>query len=269
METLESFVVSHELMAAESDALREWELSMDLNAVRERVCTSINLYNGVPVVPMALVSKESRGLLSKLQDRALERVYALHRLIVIAYVPSVLGGTAGVINVKLLNVATGESIEVARDHPVKQAATFVARWPRAVLAKADGLALLFTATDVPTRKGSLIGTFHPFWEDKLSSKMVYEKQLPTLVYNLEEQDPSHYVKNVGMLRALMASKVHLGGVGSDMVPQTISLAMPKTILQDKGSTSMVSTVEQSKEAPSGGPRKPKRPAVVASTPPIK
>lgn len=228
----------------EADALREWEMAMDLNAISEKVCVSINLYNGVPMVPMSLVTKESKSLLGKLMSKAQEKVYSLHRLIVIAYVPAVLETTTGTFSIKLFNTSTAESIDVVADHPVNKAATFVARWPRAVLAKADGLSLLVAASNVTTRTGSLIGSFHPFWEDKLSRKMVYEKQLPTLVYLLEEQDPSHYVKDMSMLRALMASRVHLGGTGSDVGPQTISLKpLPSTKHTIQGTARQVPVIE--------------------------
>lgn len=248
MDKLNAFVVSHETQIAESEALQEWESEIAMGSIKERVCVSINLFNGVPVVPMALVTKESKSLISKLQDKVSDRVYALHRLVVVAYVPSVLANTPGVLNVKLYNRATGESIDVATDHPVSKAATFVSRWPRSVLAKAESLSLLFTATDVPTRTGSLIGTFHPFWEDKLSSKMVYEKQLPSLTYILEEQDPSHYVKNVSMLKTLMASKVLMGGRGVDLAPQAISLAPPSRIATAGTEPRLLPPLEQSSSA---------------------
>lgn len=223
MDKIESFMVSHAEQLAEADTLREWEAEIAMNAVKERVCVSINVYNGVPVVPMGLVTKESKSIIANLRSKVSDKIYSLHRLIVVAYVPSVLNGTAGTLSMKLYNRATGESIDMTKGHPVSQAATFVSRWPRAVLAKADALTLLISTSDVPTRTGSLIGTMHPFWEDKLSSKMVYEKQLPSLTYLLEEQDPAHYIKNVTMLRTLMASKVLTGGSGSDLGQQTISL----------------------------------------------
>lgn len=244
MDKISTFIVSQQDQLAEADALREWEMAMDLNAISEKVCVSINLYNGVPVVPMALITKESRGLLSKLMSQAQDKVYSLHRLIVVAYVPAVLRTTTGTLAIKLFNTSTAETIDIVAEHPVNIAATFVARWPRAVLAKADGISLLVAASNVPTKTGSLIGSFHPFWEDKLSRKMVYEKQLPTLVYRLEEQEPTHYVKDLSMLRALMASRVHLGGKGSDLVPQTISLKpLPSEKHKIEGDASQVPSRE--------------------------
>jgi len=150
-------------------------------------------------------------------------------MIMVLYAPSVLSHTDGTLSLKIINRDSGETIDVVMDHPVAQAATFVCRWPRAVLAQGAGLALLAAVDGVSTKRGSLVGVLTPFWEDKLSTKMVYEKQLATLVYPLEEQEPAYYVKDMKRLRALVANRVHLGGQGSDVEEQTISLARPKLV----------------------------------------
>ncbi len=226
MDSLSEFVVSHGASAAEQNALREWEMTLCMNNIQEKCCTTINLYNGVPIVPMALVTKESKSLLSKLMEVHRGKVYSLHRMIILLYVPSILKGTPGQLSIKLLNTATSEAIDVVTDHPANSSAVFVARWPRAVLTTGAGISLVFSATGVPTKTGSLIGSVHPYWEDKMSTKMVYEKQLPTLVYPLEEQDPSHYIKDVKMLRSVIASRVHMGGQGADTAPQAVAITRP-------------------------------------------
>jgi len=147
-------------------------------------------------------------------------------MILILYAPSVLAQTSGTMTLKLLNQDTGETILVVSEHPVAQAATFVCRWPRAVLAKSKGLALLVATEDVDTIRGSLVGVLSPFWEDKVSTKMVYEKELPSLMYPLEEQEPALYVKDLKRLRSVVASRVLLGGHGQDIAPQQLSLAPP-------------------------------------------
>jgi len=249
MEAVESFVVSHEQQVLEAEALLEWELALALGSTSEKTCTSINVYNGVPVVPMSLTTKESRFMISKLMGKNKDRVYELHRMILILYAPSVLHGAVGTMCVRLINRDSGETISVVDSHPVSQAATFVCRWPRAVLARGAGLALLAAVDGVTTRRGSLVGVLTPYWEDKLSTKMVYEKQLPALVYPLEEQEPAYYIKDMKRLRSLVYDRVHLGGKGIDMEEQTISLAHQKAKTQGPAGPSSctvgeVGTVEQ-------------------------
>ena len=199
---------------------------MALSSVSEKRCHSINILNGVPVVPMSLKSKESKSLLAKLKDGALDRVFSLHRMIMLLYSPSVLAGTSGTLTMKLLNIDSGETILITSDHPVSQAATFVCRWPRAVLAQAAGLALLIAVDSVDTKRGSLVGVLTPFWEDKMSTKMVYERELPALMYPLEEQEPAFYVKDLKRLRSVISSRILLGGSGSDIAPQVVTLSLP-------------------------------------------
>jgi len=229
MDILDSYVVSMKNQKNADDMMAEWELALALGGATEKVCHSINVLNGVPVVPLSLATKESKSLLGKLLDKARERVYELHRMIMVLYAPSVLGCTDGALSLKIINRDSGEAIDIVVDHPVAQAAVFVCRWPRAVLAQGSGLALLAAVDGVPTKRGSLVGVLTPFWEDKLSTKMVYERQLAALVYPLEEQEPAYYVKNMKRLRALVANKVHLGGQGGDMEEQTITLALPKPV----------------------------------------
>lgn len=226
MDAINSYMVSQEDSSKTDEALREWEMALALKGTSEKCCYSVNIYNGVPVVPMSLASKESRSLVSKLVDGARDRVYSLHRMILILYAPSVLAQTSGTMTLKLLNQDTGETILVTNEHPVAQAATFVCRWPRAVLAKSKGLALLVATEDVDTIRGSLVGVLSPFWEDKVSTKMVYEKELPSLMYPLEEQEPAFYVKDLKRLRCVVASRVLLGGSGQDIAPQQLSLTPP-------------------------------------------
>jgi hypothetical protein len=230
MNTIESFVTSQQQEYDEIQSLQEWELALNLGTASEKCCHTINLYSGVPVVPMALMSKESKSFLSKLMESTRDRVYALHRMIMILYTPSVLKDTEGLLSIKLLSRDTNESTTVVKDHPVHQAAAFVCRWPRAVLAKSAGLALLAAFTGVDIKKGGLVGVLSPYWEDKLSTKMVYEKQLPSKTFPLEEQDPAFYIKDLKQLRAVVAARIHLGGSGQDLAQQPISIAMPNTIL---------------------------------------
>lgn len=241
METINSYLVSQEESLKSDESLREWEMALALKGTSEKCCYSVNIYNGVPVVPMSLASKESRSLVSKLVDGARDRVYSLHRMILILYAPSVLAQTSGTMTLKLLNQDTGETILVVNEHPVAQAATFVCRWPRAVLAKSKGLALLAATEDVDTIRGSLVGVLSPFWEDKVSTKMVYEKELPSLMYPLEEQEPAFYVKDLKRLRSVVASRVLLGGQGQDIAPQQLSLAPPPS-LRNKQNTARVKQV---------------------------
>lgn len=257
MDAIESYVVSQESSLIQDEALREWEMALALKGSSEKCCYSINILNGVPVVPMSLSSKESRGLVGKLVDSARDRVYSLHRMILILYAPSVLRTCGGTLHIKMLNQDTGETILVTNDHPVSQAATFVCRWPRAVLAKSKGLALLVATEDVDTRRGSLVGVLSPFWEDKVSTKMVYEKELPSLVYPLEEQEPAFYVKDLKRLRAVVASRVLLGGQGQDIAPQPLSLAPP--------APSHETSVPAHKPKPRKRPQAPRVPRIAAST----
>jgi len=227
MDLIENFVVAHSDLQAEQDALREWELALTLNHTSEMCCYAINVYNGVPIVPLALSSKESRSMISKLMDSAQDKVYALHRMIVVLYAPTVLKGTQGSMSIKLINQDTSETITVVVEHPVAQAAAFVCRWPRSVRAQSQGLALLVAVEGVNTKRGSLVGVLTPYWEDKMSQKMVYEQTLPSLTYPLEEQAPSFYITDMSKLRSLMASKVHLGGNGFDTSERPIQLTLPK------------------------------------------
>lgn len=230
MDALDAYIVSQHEQLEYDDQLREWELAMALGSTHEKVCHSINILNGVPVVPMALSTKESKGLLDKLRDATKQRVYSLHRMIMVMYTPSVLRTCCGTLALRIVNRDTGESIVVVADHPVSQAAVFVCRWPRAILAQSSGLALVAAVDDVPTKRGSLVGVLSPYWEDKMSTRMVYERELPPLVYPLEEQEPAFYVKNMHKLRAVVASRVHLGGRGADVDSQPIStLNTPRPI----------------------------------------
>jgi len=245
MDAIQSYVVSQEESLREADLLREWGLATTLGAGHEKTCHTINVYSGLPVVPLTLLSKESRGFVNKLMDPLRERVYALHRFIMILYTPSVLKTAVGSLSMKMLNQDTGETIDVAVEHPVSQAATFVCRWPRAILAKSAGLALLAAVDGVDVKRGALVGVLSPFWEDKVSTKMVYEKELPTLMYPLEEQEPAYYVKDLRKLRSVVASKVLLGGKGTDMEEQTISfVGKPKQVV--------LPSMEGVKALPAGG-----------------
>ena len=233
MDAINSYMVSQEDSIKTDESLREWEMALALKGTSEKCCYSVNIYNGVPVVPLSLASRESRSLVSKLIDGARDRVYSLHRMILILYAPSVLAQTSGTMTLKLLNQDTGETILVVSEHSVAQAATFVCRWPRAVLASSKGLALLVATEDVDTIRGSLVGVLSPFWEDKVSTKMVYEKELPSLMYPLEEQEPAFYVKDLKRLRSVVASRVLLGGRGQDIAPQQLSLAPPPPSKQNR------------------------------------
>lgn len=221
MDKIEEYVVSHESVLKEANDLHEWEAAMANASVREKCCISIDLYNNVPVQPLSLVTKESRGWLSKLDAKVKPRAFSLHRMIMVVYAPAILANTSGTISLKLLQQDTLESIDVATNHPASKAGAFVCRWPRAVSTKGKGLAFLASTEGVPIRTGSLVGVIHPFWEDKLSSKMPYERELPVLYYPLEEQDPSFYVKDVSQLRTAMLTWIHAGKPGSDVAPRHI------------------------------------------------
>lgn len=237
MDKLEEYVVSHESLLREANDLHEWESMMANASVREKCCVSISLYNDVPVQPLSLVSKESRGWLSKLSDKVKPMAFSLHRMIMVVYVPAIRCTTNGTISLKLLQQDTLESIDVVLDHPASKACAFVCRWPRAVSTKGKGLAFLASTDGVNIRTGSLVGVIHPFWEDKLSSKMPYERELPVLCYPLEEQDPSIYVKDVSQLRTAMLTWVHAGKPGSDVLPRTIGqLRDSASFRQPMGST---------------------------------
>lgn len=216
MDKLDEYEVSHDSLLREADELQEWESAMLNASVREKCCMCINLYNNVPVQPLSLVTKESRGWLRKLSSKCRDSAFSLHRLIMVVYAPAVLSSTQGTLSLRLQQQDSLQSLDVVLNHPVSQAATFVCRWPRAVPTSGKGLAFLASTEGVKTRTGSLVGVIHPFWEDKLSTKMVFERQLPVLCYPLEEQDPSIYVKDVSQLRTAMLTWIHAGHAGSDV-----------------------------------------------------
>lgn len=221
MDQIDTYISSHEAFLEEEQALREWEMALASSSIREKCCLSLNVYNGVPVQPLLLQTKESKSLLGRLSDKAQKRVYSLHRMIMVIWAPAVLKETSGTLSMVLMNLSSGEKIEICRDHQVSQASTFVTRWPRALESGGKGLALLPCVEGVPVLRGALVGVLHPYWEDKLSTKMVYEKQLPTLAYPLEEQEPAIYVKDSRQLRSAMLLKFHAGTSGNDVTPHTI------------------------------------------------
>lgn len=225
---LNTYIASHVQQDEELSALREWETTLAVSSIREKACHCIRVFAGHPIVPLSLVTKETRGLIDRLMDSARERVFHVHRLIVVVYVPVVLKDALGSISIKLFHADTNQSIDVVVGHLVSKSAVFVARWPRAVHSKSTGLSLLVNIDDHSTKRGGLVGVLHPYWEDKASTKMVYEKQLPSLSYLLEEQDPAYYVSKPEKLRPFLADKIMLGGQGSDMAPQTMSLHAPSS-----------------------------------------
>lgn len=214
---IESFIQSKNAEFEHLQKLAEWEGDLVAACVEEKSCACIKIFNGQSVKALPLISTESRGLIAKLRVATRDRVFALHRMIMIVWAPAVLRTTAGSLTAKIYNQSTGESIELCTNHPVAQAAVFVGRWPRAVLAdQKDGLALLLSVSGVPIKKDGLIGVMHPVWEDKLSSKMVYEKQLPSLSFPIDEQEPALYVKDSSALKSLVYSRIHVGAVGRDV-----------------------------------------------------
>lgn len=224
---IESFIQSRNAEFEHLQKLAEWEGDLVAACVEEKSCACIKLLNGQSVKALPLITSESRGLLAKLRVATRDRAFALHRMIMIVWAPAVLRTTAGSLTAKIYNQSTGESIELCSDHPVAQAAVFVGRWPRAVLAdQRDGLALLVSVSGVPIKKDGLIGVMHPVWEDKLSSKMVYEKQLPSLTFPIEEQEPALYIKDTSVLKSLVHSRIHVGAVGHDIAKQRINHQAP-------------------------------------------
>lgn len=224
---IESFIQSKNAEFEHLQKLAEWEGDLVAACVEEKSCACIKLFNGQSVTALPLVTSESRGLLAKLRVATRDRVFALHRMIMIVWAPAVLRTTAGSLTAKIYNQSTGESVELCTNHPVAQAAVFVGRWPRAVLAdQKNGLALLVSVSGVPIKKDGLIGVMHPVWEDKLSSKMVYEKQLPSLSFPIDEQEPALYIKDVNMLRSLVHSRLHVGAVGRDVNIQHVNHQAP-------------------------------------------
>lgn len=223
---IESFIHSQHAEIENAQKLVEWEADVVGGVVVEKACACINLYNNHPVKPLPLITKESRSLMTKLSKIVRDRVYSLHRLIMIVYSPAVLMDTQGVLSAKIFNQSTGESISLVENHLVSKAAVFVSRWPRAVLADSPGLALLVSVSGVPIKTGGLVGVMHPAWEDSLSSKMVYERTLPSLSFPIDEQAPAMYIKDLSMLKRLVYSHVHVGKIGVDIHPVAVNHGLP-------------------------------------------
>lgn len=154
-----------------------------------------------------------------------KNVYALHRIIILVYSSAVLEETMGEITMYLFNTGTGQKICVCENHQVSETAAFVARWPRAVAMGTGGLALLISKNGVDIDNGGLIGTVSTYWEDKMSTRMPYEKQLPTLVYPLNLQEPAFFMKNPRQLRSLLAKRITLGqhNAQAELEPQRLDL----------------------------------------------
>lgn len=222
---INSFISSQAEMLEEESSLRDWEQSL-LTMPKDKCCKSIQLFNTSEVKPLPLVTKESIVNFSGLSKALQSRVYTLHRLIIIVYAPAVRSTTTGTLSMNLWHAGTGETIQICEDHPVSKSVVFVARWPRAVLTGNKGIALLVQKENVSVLRSGFIGTLYPYWEDKLSSKMIYEKELPVLKYDVEEQDPALYVKNPAMLRTMLTHRIALGKTGSDVQEQTIGLSTP-------------------------------------------
>lgn len=222
------FISSQEEMLEEENSLRDWEQSL-LTMPKDKCCKSIQLLNTSEVKPLPLVTKESLLSFGKLSTALQSRVYTLHRLIIIVYAPGVLSTTTGTISMNLWHAGTSETIPICQDHPVSKAVVFVARWPRAIRTGDKGINLLVQKENVSVLRSGFIGTLYPYWEDKLSSKMIYEKELPVLKYDVEEQDPAMYVKNPAMLRSMLTHRIALGKTGTDLKEQTIGLTIPKTV----------------------------------------
>lgn len=217
-------------MLEEENSLREWEQSL-LMMPKDKCCKSIQLFNTSEVKPLPLITKESLGSFATLTKALQSRIYTLHRLIIIVYAPAVRSTTSGSLSMSLWHAGTGESILICEDHPVSKSAVFVARWPRAVLTGNKGINLLVEKENVSVLRSGFIGTIYPYWEDKLSSKMIYEKELPVLKYDVEEQDPALYVKNPAMLRSMLTHRIAMGKSGSDLQQQTISLTVSGSMKQ--------------------------------------
>lgn len=225
---LAEYVSSQNEMFADASALRDWESAIKQTGINERSCHSMPLYNTRETQTLSLMSKESRGLVSKLTTRLHKHVFSVHRLILIVYAPSLLKDTVGTISVMLYHQTTGQSIDVVKMHNVGQAATFVARWPRGIPVTQKGLSLIVSTNEVQVLSGAHVGTLHPFWEDKVQLETIYEKQRATLTYLLQEQEPAFYIKDVKVLKAAMRSKICVGGVGDDLViTHPLSLSMEK------------------------------------------
>lgn len=222
---IEQYVQSREDLQNQEDELRAWEASLLNSDYGEKCCKTIELRNGGKVEPMPLVTKESMLSWGKLGAINKKNVYALHRIIILVYSSAVLEETMGEITMYLFNTGTGQKICVCENHQVSETAAFVARWPRAVAMGTGGLALLISKNGVDIDKGGLIGSVATYWEDKLSTKMPYEKQLSTLVYPLNLQEPAFFMKNPRQLRSLLAKRITLGQQNeqTELEPQRIDL----------------------------------------------
>ena len=214
---LAEYVSSQNDVFADANALREWETAINQTGINERCCYSMALYNTRETQTLSLMSKESRSMLNRLTTRLHEHVFTVHRLIMIVYAPTLLKDTDGTISIMLYHQATGQSIDVVKEHSVGQAATFVARWPRGIPVTQKGLSLIASTNNIGVLAGAHVGTLHPFWEDKLQRQTIFEKQRATLTYLLSEQEPAFYIKDAKVLKAAMRSKISLGGVGNDVI----------------------------------------------------
>ncbi len=222
---IEQFVQSRDDLNKQEDELRAWEASLLNSDYGEKCCKVIELRKGGKVEPLPLVTKESMLSWGKLSVINKKNVYALHRIIILVYSSAVLEDTMGEITMYLFNTGTGQKICVCENHQVSETAAFVARWPRAVAMGTGGLALLISKNGVDIDNGGLIGTVSTYWEDKMSTKMPYEKQLPTLVYPLNLQEPAFFMKNPRQLRSLLAKRITLGqqNTQAELEPQRLDL----------------------------------------------
>jgi len=232
MSRLDEHVASMQDAFDDNAEKMEWEMAIQSSGIKERCCKSMYLYNNNNVQSLVLRSKETTSLLTSVKKGWIRDTYTLHRLIMVVYVPTVLSGTNGYIDIDIVSEDSGQRIQLVREHSVSTAATFVSRWPRAVDAKSKGLALKISVDGINILRDARVGTLYPFWEDKISSKMVVERTLPSRVYKLEEQEPALYIRDASMLRAAMATKILTGQKGSDYTTQQpLSLQRPERLPQ--------------------------------------
>ncbi|AAS86440.1 3a protein [Humulus japonicus latent virus] len=246
-----SFQVDHQALKELAKVVHDAKLE-SLMELETKCCYARIMKNSSDMQCLDFRSIQTRSFLSKikLSLNKKEDIFVDHAIIYALYVPMVLPTTSALASVKLLNLATAESIDIEDDMNAARASLFITRWPRSIHKDQDGVHIVLRCNAPDLKPDTAIGVWYFLWDDSISfSKQRYEKVMPTLKFPIEETDATKIVKNKKMIQSLCNRHIKAGLQGSDVRPESLCVDStkpykPLTVMQGAGKDMPIKVVEE-------------------------
>lgn len=198
-----------------------------------------------------LTTKETRGFISKIADKARGRIFVDHAVIHLMYIPVILNSTHAVADLKIKNLATGDELYGGTKVNLNEAFVLTMTWPRSLFAddihNRKGLYLggvISCSSSVP--RGAKIGMWYPLWSEKVSNKQLYQQTVDIVNTKAMETYVRTMIGSDKEMRSLLRSRASID-VAAKSAERPV-LCDKYVNLLDNNTTGIDFTIKQIKEA---------------------